>query len=360
MVLAAPFSGLRPSQWSEVDHLQPRSRGFEAALSRAAADLEDRRRSDLALDPSPSGTVMWIDGGDARTARRTAGIVLSVRVDAEGADAVLPHERTFPDPVARRVRTRNVLRVDTNPNLLLLRDETPELDELLAAATGARPALHLEVGTEGHNAVATPVDDDLIRSLRGVPALIADGHHRIAAANDVDAHDRGTSMAWLVSASHPPRLFPVHRTVATLPAGALARLDEVGVQRTETAAAPGQQPVLVTAEGAQVLEIAPAGEAARRLADLPPTIRDLHVTFVDFLVHEVLGVGVRRDALGTTTDHAAAAEAVADGHADAAILACGPDLAEVWAAAEAGVRLPPKATWFGPKPRTGAILRPLG
>jgi hypothetical protein len=56
-------------------------------------------------------------------------------------------------------------------------------------------------------------------------------------------------------------------------------------------------------------------------------------------------------------DARAAAAQVAKGAAGAAILLRPPSVAEIDAAAEAGVRMPEKTSYFWPKPRTGLVFR---
>ena len=52
-------------------------------------------------------------------------------------------------------------------------------------------------------------------------------------------------------------------------------------------------------------------------------------------------------------------DAVADGRADAAVLVRPVSLAEIERTAREGLLMPPKSTFFTPKLKTGAVLRPL-
>jgi hypothetical protein len=54
-----------------------------------------------------------------------------------------------------------------------------------------------------------------------------------------------------------------------------------------------------------------------------------------------------------------AAAAVATGQADIAVLLRPPSVAQIAAISQGGVRMPPKTTFFWPKPRTGMVVREL-
>ncbi len=371
MVLARPFTGLRPRTWEDVAHLQPRSAGFDEALEGAVDDLARRvAEGALVRDTTPTATAFWVDDQHDGSSHRTAGAIVALRVDRPGPDAVLPHEATFPEPVARRVRTRNRLGAETTPTLVVLREPVDAFGAWLAEATApgaASPAdgapnvlVHDDEHGARHHARPHALPDDVLAALRGVPALVADGHHRIAAALAPEAVARGSILAWLVAADHAPRLHPVHRTVGRLPQDPMGRLREAGVAVTDADPRPDPEaPVLVTEDGAVRLAVRPGTRAAEELAALHPTVRDLPAALVHVVLQRVLGIGTRRDEMGTTIDAAGAVRDVADGRCAAAVLACGPSIEDVWRAAEAGVLLPPKATWFAPKPYAGAVLRPL-
>jgi uncharacterized protein (DUF1015 family) len=51
--------------------------------------------------------------------------------------------------------------------------------------------------------------------------------------------------------------------------------------------------------------------------------------------------------------------AVADGTADAAVLLRPPSLRQIAEISRGAIRMPPKSSYFWPKPRTGLVLREL-
>jgi hypothetical protein len=83
----------------------------------------------------------------------------------------------------------------------------------------------------------------------------------------------------------------------------------------------------------------------------PPTVRVLH--------HELLDGVVPIDALRFTPDPMEALEAVRDERAVAAYLLPPTTTERIRAVIDRGERLPPKSTYFWPKPRTGMVLMPL-
>jgi hypothetical protein len=93
----------------------------------------------------------------------------------------------------------------------------------------------------------------------------------------------------------------------------------------------------------------------RDVSDSDEVLRD--VDSVRFDVHV-------RPALPAATvtfrsDAAAVAALVEKGAADAAVLLRPVTVAQIRAAAFAGVRMPEKTTFFSPKPRTGMVFRSL-
>lgn len=366
MVLAHPFRGLRPTDvWDDVDHLQPRSSGFDKALDGAQQDLRARQGDGrLRLDHAPTATAMWIDQPDVADhsrVHRTAGVVLVSEIRSHGPDAVLAHEHTFPEPVARRVRTRNTLAVETVPTLVLLREPVRELSDLLSTLkTGT---LQRQDAEADHHAVVLDPEQsrDVAEACKGTAALIADGHHRIAAATSPDAMASGTGLTWLVAADHPAQLSPVHRMLHGLPTDSVRRLRSHGLECIPADARPSSDAlVLVLPEGAFQLEVRPGSDAAHAVTALPTPLRRLPVALGHHILHRVLELGTRRDRVRTTTSSEEAVASVVDvTTGNGALLACGPTLEQVWAAAEQGIRMPPKATWFTPKPISGAVLRPL-
>ena len=91
-------------------------------------------------------------------------------------------------------------------------------------------------------------------------------------------------------------------------------------------------------------------------ADRPEVWRDLDVAVLEWFVMRRLLGGVEARYVHHPYE---AAKLVADGEAGAAFLLAPPTFESVRSIAEVGEAMPPKSTFFVPKPRTGIVLRPL-
>jgi uncharacterized protein (DUF1015 family) len=109
---------------------------------------------------------------------------------------------------------------------------------------------------------------------------------------------------------------------------------------------------LVDRDGLALL--APRADALDGLLDAePPEVRAVDAALFEAVVAPRLE-GAR---LEYRHDATAVAEVVARGDADGAILLRPVSVAQIRAAAHAGVRMPQKTTFFAPKPRTGLVFR---
>ena len=299
---------------------------------------------------------------------------------------VLPHERTHAGPRADRLALTLATRTQLSPVFLLARDPDAALLETLRLLVAARPVLEAttpdgvehamwSIGEEGSAAV--------LCALAGRhPLLIADGHHRyetaLEAARQLGGDSAGRVLACVVSSLDPGLVVrPTHRTLTSIeipPGGSLSAalepwfeveplgsLDPAAAERVAAARPAG----MIVLDGGDALRLSPrvdgdgeepGARSGERAADRIAAVRfDRHVM---------------RDLLGTDADTAAheglleyhrdAAEAVRRaGTAGAAFLLPPVSLDAVWEAAAAGVRLPPKSTYFEPKIPTGLLFRPL-
>ena len=222
----------------------------------------------------------------------------------------------------------------------------------------------------------------------GVRVVLADGHHRWAAARALAAADpadpdAARALVWLVDATDGagPEIRAIHRVVgelgpdrvAMLPAeldleavplhadGPVGADAAAAVLEAALHAAAGPAFGLVTgwAGGARPTLLRPRDPEALRgrlAAGVSDEVRALDVALLDDVVLPSLGV----TRFWHTTDAAAAAREVAAGRAGAALLLRPATVAQVLAVAQAGARVPAKSTWFRPKPRAGLVLRPAG
>nr|WP_246405843.1 DUF1015 domain-containing protein [Modestobacter versicolor] len=319
----------------------------------------------------------------------TTGWLGAVTLPPAGSSAVLPHEDTFAPAVAGRTALLAATHTDLEP-IVLAHDPDPAVAELTRQAGLGPPAPEV-ADPDGVVHRLWRVTDPatlhrLTRALAGTRAVIADGHHRFAAARehvaaghlDAPGEDSGHGRVLALLTPMGPgglQVRAIHRVVPDLPltdalslAGAGFRVTEVepvhgDVRATAMAwtTRPGGPAFLVT-DGVRVAELAepsPQLQAAVP-AEAPAAWRGLDVV----LAHAALITGL----WGRDDDPASVLVAhdvdealrLAEERAGVALLLRSPSPSDVAAVARAGARMPRKSTLFVPKPRTGLVLRPHG
>jgi uncharacterized protein (DUF1015 family) len=332
------------------------------------------------------------------------GIISLVRLGSPETAGILPHEGVMPGLVADRKALMAATRANLEPIFLIYDRE----------GAGTRPGEAAPTATEIIDHVAaehTPIvsittedgvkhrlwrlghpdeQDAILADLAGRRALIADGHHRYAAYLDLQADKRASGLgagpwdyglAFLVdSDAYPPRLGPIHRVLPGLPperaaelakaaftvqdlpagsglAGALKCLAAAGREGTAFLLAGGP----VEASGFWLLsQPDPVQVAASMPAGASASWQRLDASVMQqLLIGRLWGItDSERDVL---INHDAADAVRAATSTGATAVICNPPSfdAVIQIAAE-GERVPRKSTSFGPKPRTGLILRTFG
>ncbi|HEU4675020.1 MAG TPA: DUF1015 domain-containing protein [Motilibacteraceae bacterium] len=384
--------------------------GSEGRYAHAAATLRQWVRDGVLVQDEP-GFYVYEEAGEGLLHR---GVVGAVALDGSRTGAVLPHEEVMPQPVADRTALMRATGAHLEP-ILLVHDGDPEAGERIDAlidAVVATPQLldvrtaedhrlrlwHLPAGST--NSSTNSSTDGIAEALRAAfarrRALIADGHHRWAAyhalaaelgdgnaagaAGGADARrvEGGANGGWesglalLVDASrYPLALGAIHRLVHGLTLtdalAALAGLDgAVRVTRLtpdslpapeRLAAAGREHPVfdLVAADGAARLEVIAPGLLA---ADQPAVWEGLDAALLHagLLPRWQAEDGSARHPVTYCHDARAAVTAAREG-VGLAVLLNPVTVPQVLSVAAAGATMPRKSTSFGPKPRTGLVLR---
>jgi uncharacterized protein (DUF1015 family) len=309
---------------------------------------------------------------------------------------ILPHEDVMPGPVTGRRELMEATQANLEPIFLLYDGGRPPgaATQVVEAVAAGGPPLAEALTEDGlrHRlwAVTDPAQLAAVAAdLAPRQALIADGHHRYAAYRQLQARRRDAGcgagpwdygLALLVdSAAYPPRIGAIHRVLPGLtpdkavdlakgafcvtpqPGGsrglatALAALDQAAVAGPAFlvaggAAAEGTAYLLTDPDPVQAEEAMPDGLSA--------TWRGLGYAVLQQLLITRLW-GLRDDDRSVRIVHNDAATAIAEaGKSGGTAVICAPmSAAEVYTVAANGERVPRKSTSFGPKPRTGLVIR---
>ena len=376
--------------------------GEDADASKAAAGLlrEWLSAGVLIRDRMASLYIYEQSGLDVASPWLQRGIIGLVRLGSPESAGILPHEGVMPGLVAGRRELMAATQANLEPIFLIYDGEQPGTAADSATEEGAT-AIVDRVTRERAPLVSVTTEDSVTHrlwrigdsaeqpaisaDLAGRRALIADGHHRYAAYLDLQAemHAAGLGagpwdygLAFLVdSAAYPPRLGAIHRvlpglapdraaelakaafTVQDLPAGlslddALQRLAAAGPEGPAFLLAGGPVFRLLThPDPVQLAASMPAG------ASVPWQVLDASV-MQQLLLGRLWGVtDSERDVL---IDHDAADAVRAVSAGGTAVISNPASFDAVVRIAAHGERVPRKSTSFGPKPRTGLVLRTFG
>jgi uncharacterized protein (DUF1015 family) len=212
-------------------------------------------------------------------------------------------------------------------------------------------------------------------------ALIADGHHRYAAYRELRAEMRDAGgdcgqwdygLAFLVDADeYPLRLGAIHRVLPHLDPAAAARLAAEAFSVTEVTGDAAMDRLAAAGESGTAFLLAGKGgywlltdpDQRQLEAAMPPEASPRWRALDASVMQELLLARLwsikdnERDVL-ISHDAAEAVRMAADSGGTAVI--CNPmPLAAVMDIAAHGEKVPRKSTSFGPKPRTGLVLRTL-
>jgi uncharacterized protein (DUF1015 family) len=323
------------------------------------------------------------------------GIIGLVGLGSPETAGILPHENVMPGPVAGRRQLMAATEANLEP-IFLVYDGTqpgtgPTATQMTDEIAGTQtPLLTMQTEDEVTHKlwrVAEPaVVEAIAADLAGRRALIADGHHRYAAYLELQAEMRALGrgagpwdygLAFLVdSAASPPRLGAIHRVlpglaperaaelakaafaVQDLPPGtdlaaALACLSEAGRDGTAfLLAGRGMYYLLSHPDPVQVRASMPPGTSVHWQGLDASVMQQL-------LLAQLWGIPDNEQDVLFSHDAAEAVAQAAEAGGTAVILNPVPFDA-VREIAEHGEIVPRKSTSFGPKPRTGLVLRTFG
>jgi uncharacterized protein (DUF1015 family) len=377
-VIAPPYDVISPTQRV---HLASRHQANSVLVELPEADLTGGRdryavatdlfrrwqaKGILVVDPEPS---LYPYRMTDTTGRSTTGVIGALGLAEPGAESdILPHEQTLPKPKSDRLDLLRATKANLSPiwGLSMADGVTatfdPTDDEPVADAYDDEGVRHELWVLRDPDAVAAAC-----AAIASAPVVLADGHHRYETARAYQAECRAADgglagpydfvMAFVVELSEDQlTVGAIHRTVSGLPEGydlvpALAPWFDVvraGVadHRTIGALADSGSMALVTGGLAYLLlphadlQEQPGNDLdsnllAEVLAQLPP--------------HEVTHRHTVQEAL----------EALELGEGQAGFLLRPVTVKQIDEWANDRRRMPPKTTYFSPKPRTGMVFRSL-
>ncbi len=339
----------------------PGAAGEQAGAYRRAAETFASwiRDGVLVRDPEPCFYVYRMTHREESGAlRHTTGVLGELTLarpgdSTEGQTPILPHEHTTPKAKTDRL---DLLRA-TGVNLSPIWGLSPAggLTDLLATAA---PPLASWSDDDGVLHEVWPVTDAerasaISKLVSAEPMVIADGHHRfetsLAYRDERRAADGpgpwDAALFYVVELS-PDELtvLPIHRLVRGLPADtdlidALGRFYELS-----PVDGPESRPALVTSSGTWAMSPRPGAFEG---------VRDLETSRLDAALaglppHEL----TYQHGVGNVVAQ------VADGSQQAGFLLGPATVEQILDIAHGGERMPPKTTFFHPKPRTGVVFRP--
>jgi len=304
-------------------------------------------------------------------AHTQTGIVGALDIDGLRDGRVLTHENVRPERATLLGRHLEVVGATSSP-IALTHEPDPDLRSLLVAATIRTPDVD-HVVEEVQHLIWTLDEGESARVaelLAAARVYVTDGHHRSAAAlAGHDAHpgeppfDRTLAVLFpadelRVEAFHRRATDVDLRTVEDLRAS-LATVGEVHVVADAAAAAP-------TARGE--IGVYHHGEWSKLVLDPQERPSALASLDVERLRRDVIGhvLGIDELAPGSGVDYvpgpSGVGELVARCDADGMLgfVVYPTDVQDLMAVAAAGELMPPKSSYFAPKPRSGVFLRVLG
>ena len=335
---------------------------YALAAARLAAWVAD---GTMVLDSQPTFTLYRMAFTDeAGLARETVGVLGALEVVDEGADGVLPHERTTPKAKTDRLDLTRATNTNLSPVWGL--SLTAGLTELLIEPGEVMGHCRDEHGVvHTVERVADPARVAAIAEAVGrSPVLIADGHHRYAISRtfrDEVRAARGTDTAAELTLTYVAELVDdqlsidaIHRLYHGVDAAALAGILAESFEVVEAGVVQSDFSAEVVKRGALCL-VRPDGTGAW-LTPRDDVFRDVRALDGAYLEH-----ALRHHDIDVSYQHGVqqVLQRLHEGAASVGVLIRPTSIVEIRRTADERLLMPPKSTFFTPKLRTGLVLRPL-
>ena len=286
---------------------------------------------------------------------------------------VFPHEATHSKPKKDRLSLMTEAGANTSPIYSLYKSEKNQnIKNVLDKATSQTPYLEATATDDTGHAMWLIEDDADIASIKdsleGVNIFIADGHHRYETAIEYqrmmrEAKGEGPHdyvLMFLADIEDPELIaLPTHRLVTVDTDTLIERLSH----NFEVTKIGAKEDILNTIEGKDhAFGLYAGGDKyvitckVCGLDDVRPELKDLDVVVLHKLIFgKLLEIG----SWGYEKEYETTISMVDDGEYDAAFFLNPTSVASVESVAVAGLRMPPKSTYFYPKVQTGFLINSL-
>ncbi|MCL5886555.1 MAG: DUF1015 domain-containing protein [Actinobacteria bacterium] len=311
--------------------------------------------------------------------RSTTGIVGALRLEEPG-DSILPHEETISKDKTDRLELLRHCKANISPiwGLSLASGLASLYGDLLSAVPTAVAVDSDGVVHELWVISDAAVVDRICEVMGSSPIVIADGHHRFETAlayagEAVDPGSLGVGegsglvMAFIVELSDEQMtVMPIHRLVKLSSSDSIPQADIIDAFKTFFEVLPlGSDD-----SGSLTWPSRPSSEGRMegrmvlvlhgQIFELIRRDRDNEMVVDSSIVRQALSaLDIPDGNVSYTSEPDAAVESVSTGKADFAILMRSVTVSQIAAYAREKKRMPPKSTYFWPKPRTGMVFRSL-
>ena len=406
-VIAPPYDVITPQARDAYEAMSPynmvrlilaRERRDDSSRYEQSAKLLTSWRDEgaLVLDSTPT-LYLYEETYTVRRERRVQrGVVASVTLDDTGK-VILPHEGTMLAPVEDRLRLLEATRANLSPIFAVYAGGGRAVGAMDAVAASAPAIDTTDDGGLGHR-LWTVTDSATIERWRSLVAeqrvLIADGHHRYRTALAYRDAMRLTAGGAAVMVAPPgtnggtgevtpweqtlmflvdidlggPSVLPVHRVLTGVDAESVLPRLERDFEAISAATPPELESRLerepsstvafgLYSAGRTWLLVArdPAAVRARTGLDDPLDVDVLH----EVVLTALLGVRDPEHQVRYSGDLLESCRQVDQGTYSSVLALRSAPFGDVVRVAQRGRILPPKTTFFYPKPRDGLVLRPL-
>lgn len=413
----APKIG-KTSQRSKDSSASPQAAGPETphpAYAEARRTLEEWLESGVLVPDEQPALYVYEQRGPGVLQR---GLIGDVCLPDPAQRIILPHEDVLPGPVQDRLALMSTTQANLEPIFLLYNGGNGTATRLVDEVAAHRTPLVTARTEDGLTHRLWAITDEaeiaaINEDLHPRQALIADGHHRYATyrllqrrehalhqppagaaahhgptnassptggsptgGNQATPDPEASQSPWdfglalLVDTdAYPPDLKPIHRVIPRLPLdeavarakGAWRVQDFPGLEEGLAALDAAEEPAYLLAgdDGAHLLTNPDPLQLAQAMpADRSDRWNSLNTSILsEFVLPKVWGLRDEEETVRIVHHDPHAAVRLARTTGGTAVILKPLAIADVLAVAAGGERVPRKSTSFGPKPRTGLILR---